>query len=253
MTASLPNGITVSLEELIGLRAQGYAKDNVGDSRIDYRPTRLVFNMGVTDKAAADRAINDLEAKGLLTEHLARRGRGRNEYAAELMVKMADKSVGYEKAVSRFLMLIDLMDHPEYAKVDSVYHAQVEAVIKYSQKSILGPLGGDAALRFWHEGRMHEDKKEFRAQVERFVADRLERTDLIEQGEKDQIDKLVEIHTVVNRLLAETEQLKKLLADDDRELEHERRRYAELQSRLAAAQADLDAVLKSRKAIETAV
>lgn len=201
------------IPDLAGLRRQ-LGEPASGESRADYAPTELVFNAGVAELADFYATAEHLKAAGQLDAVLESRGLARGELLAELTVKLADVSVGFEKAASRFRLLLDMMDDPAYADEKSSYHARVESVIKYSQKAIFGSLGGDAALRIFHESRKHESDEELEAQIERFVSDRLERVKKIVNADKDTVDKLVELHAAANRL---SERVRELESEIDKE------------------------------------
>jgi diguanylate cyclase (GGDEF)-like protein len=232
------------IPDMAGLRAQRRAGDPevVGDSRLDYAPTELVFNAGIAELTDFHLILNDLRESGELNKILTARNISESEFRAELMVKLADAAVGYEKAVERFETLLDLMKAPAYQDGDSPYHARVESIIRYSQKAILGGLGGDAALRVFAEsGLPQEDVK---IQIERFVSDRLERTTKIVEEEKALADKLIELHAVRNRLIKEVE---RLIAKDG----EDQARVRELRIRLDEAEkarADLIAAKSQIKA-----
>jgi len=203
------------IPDLAGLREQTGDKGSSGDSRLDYAPTELVFNAGIAELRDFYAVLNDLRDTGELEMILTARNISENEFRAELMVKLADASVGYQKAVERFETLLGLMKAPAYQDEDSPYRARVESIIRYSQKAIMGALGGDAALRVFAESDLSQE--DIRVQIERFVADRLEKLAHIIEGEKELTDKFIELHTVRNRLNAEVEKLKKEKGE-----EHER-------------------------------
>jgi GGDEF domain-containing protein len=227
--------------DLHGLRQQGFAKDTTGESRPDYAPMELVFNFGIADVGDVNKLINDMgseELAGILQE--GRRTEG--EFKADLMVKLADASVGYDKAVSRFHELLEMMSEPGYEDENSLVHKRVESVIAASRKAIFAGQGGEAALRFWAEGQEIEDRDVLNRQIERFVSDRVEKISDVMKSKKELVDKLVEIHATRNRLRGEVERLRSELADDDE-------RIAELRIRLDEADAARREIIKNRQII----
>jgi GGDEF domain-containing protein len=222
------------IPDLAGLRSQSKPGEPeiVGDSRVDYAPTELVFNAGIAELADFRLILSDLRESGELNTILTARNISESEFRAELMVKLADASVGFNKAVERFETLIELMKAPTYQDGDSPYHARVESIIRYSQKAILSGLGGDAALRVFAESDLAQ--ADLKIQIERFVADRIEKTAQIVEGEKALADKLIELHAVRNRLIKEAEQLAKELGDEHERVQMLRAKLDEADSARAA-------------------
>jgi hypothetical protein len=161
------------------------------------------------------------------------------------MVKLADASVGYEKAAERFETLIKLMKEPAYRDQASPYHARVESIIRYSQKAIFGGQGGDALLRSLAARAEAPDSEAIMAEIAAFVSDRMEKVSQIMSAEKELSDKMIELHTVRNRLLNEVEKLVKELGR-----EHERVRGLRLRlDEAEKARADLIASKSQIKAL----
>jgi GGDEF domain-containing protein len=240
------------IPDLRSLREAGRAEDTVGDSRPDYRPMSLVFNYGIAGTESTKNLVADLSGNGELEKELESGRRTFDGFKADLLVKMADVAVGFQKAVSRFHELIGLMDHPEYKDEGSLEHKQTEAVIAASRKAIYAGLGGEMALRFWSEGRAAENKEAFEEQVERFVADRMEKASAILESEKELVDKLIETHASRNRLILELEKLGAEVMRRGDMLDMEREKIKELQWRLKEAESARLALVNAREDIARA-
>jgi len=210
---------------LARLRTEAGAVPGGEESEEDYLPETLVFNIGNADTRMAAGLMNDLRDAGKLAPLLESRGWTESELAADLVVKLADAGVNVAKGADRLRLLIDRMSHPDYANKDSTRHRQVEALIRFSQKAIYSDLGGDAALRFFAEGAAEEDPKVLKAQIERFVADRVERAATLEDGKQELMDTLIELHATIGRLKREIGRAAK-----------DRERLAELQVRYEEAE-----------------
>lgn len=229
------------IPDLRSLREQGLAQGTTGDSRSDYAPMELVFNFGLAEKNDVIKLVNDLDPAELKTMMASGR-RSPEQFRADLMVKLADASVAYEKAVSRFHELLDMMAQPGYADKNSAVYKRTEAVIAASQKAIFAGLGGDAALRFWAEGQGEEDPAVLDEQIKRFVSDRTDKMSEIMKGKKDLIGKLIDIHATRNRLGNRVNELLKELDEDDA-------RIAELRARLNEADEARRLIIKTRQTI----
>lgn len=233
------------IPDITGLREQTGDKHLAGDSRFDYAPTELVFNAGLAEFKDFRLILNDLRESGELNKVLTARKIKESEFCAELMVKLADASVGYEKAAERFETLIKLMKEPAYRDQASPYHARVESIIRYSQKAIFGGQGGDALLRSLAARAEAPDSEAIMAEIAAFVSDRMEKVSQIMSAEKELSDKMIELHTVRNRLLNEVEKLVKELGR-----EHERVRGLRLRlDEAEKARADLIASKSQIKAL----
>ena len=229
------NEKTGRMPDIAALREQTGDKRLVGDSRFDYAPTKLVFNAGIAEFEDFRLVLHDLRESGELDKLLSVRKISESMFCAELMVKLADASVGYEKAAERFATLLALMKAPAYKDHDSPYHARVESIVRYSQKAIFGGQGGDALLRSLAARGDASDSEEVREEIDAFISDRMEKVSQIVGAEKELTDKLIELHTVRNRLLNEVERLAGELGD-----EHERVRGLRLRlDEAEKARADL--------------
>ncbi len=236
------------IPDLRSLREQGRAQDTVGDSRPDYMPMELVFDYGIADIVDVDRLMNDLGPEGIDSE-LSRGRRSYEDFKSDLLVKLADAAVARGKAVNRFRQLLSLMASPGYRDRGSPEHVRTEAVIAASRKAIFAGLGGEAALRFWAEGLEYEDPDVLDSQIERFVADRLEKMDDILSGERELIDKLVEVHAARNRLRSEVERLKKEAEMNGRLLKEDAKKIEELKQRLREADEARKELINVRESI----
>jgi diguanylate cyclase (GGDEF)-like protein len=239
------NEKTGRIPNLAGLREQTGDKRLVGDSRFDYAPTELVFNAGIAELEDFRLILNDLRDSGELNKMLSARKISESEFRAELIVKLADASVGYQKAAERFETLLKMMKAPAYHDQASPYYARVESIIRYSQKAIFGGQGGDALLRSLAARAEAPETEAVKAAIAAFVSDRLEKVAQIANAEKELTDKLIELHTVRNRLLNEVERLVGELGD-----EHERVRSLRLRlDEAEKARADLIASKSQIKAL----
>jgi len=225
------------IPDLRSLREQGYAPESVGDSRPDYAPMELVLNYGISELRAIDMLLSDL-GEQRVGEMLDKSRRPLEAVKADLLVKTADAAVGYQKATSRFCELLELMARPGYADENSPEHKRVESVIAASLKAIFHEQGGEEALRYWAAARP-ENQEEL---IDRFVADRLEKIDEILSGEKELVDKLVEIHAARNRLITELEKLQEENSEDKNKIEA-------LQARLFAAEKARQEIIEARQNI----
>jgi hypothetical protein len=138
-----------------------------------------------------------------------------------------------------------MMKAPAYHDQASPYYARVESIIRYSQKAIFGGQGGDALLRSLAARAEAPETEAVKAAIAAFVSDRLEKVAQIANAEKELTDKLIELHTVRNRLLNEVERLVGELGD-----EHERVRSLRLRlDEAEKARADLIASKSQIKAL----
>lgn len=230
------------IPDLAGLRKQGIAGVGNGNSREDYGPTNLVFNFGISEAGDTAKIMADLAESGELDKLLASRSLTADEFSAELLVRLADNGVHFEKAVSRIDYLIGLMEKPEYADHASRYRKQVDAITKYSRKAIFGET---VVLDFFAQGRKFEDLKVFADQVERFVLDRMEKAGDILASEKSLADKMISLASVIGRLDRRIAELSAKQNRDDGIIE-------ELRAKMADSVASLAGLKEVRKNIAEA-
>jgi GGDEF domain-containing protein len=157
-----------------------------------YHPTELVFNYGSADTATAEQVFKDLEAAGKITpDELADPDRVAN-IKAEIMTMIADKAIEEEKAVNRFLMLIDSLRDPNYGSRSPARTTQVDNLINFSNKAIFAEAGGGEFLQRLAASEMGE--QELRKEVQSWVAERVQEGREKEGRKEDLLSQLIELH-----------------------------------------------------------
>jgi GGDEF domain-containing protein len=158
-------------------------------SRDEYAPTRLSFNYGLSDRAMLDELFRVATKEGVVQdEDFASPARIRN-VQAELMTKAADVGIEYNKAYSRFMLLIDELRDPDYAS-DPARKKQVDALISFSNKAVFAELGGADHLRLLAAEVGLEGEKLEEAVLD-YVVEKVGETRAREKAEKSELDRLL--------------------------------------------------------------
>ncbi len=144
-TIQVEGGADAADRFIAALKALEVAADPIPKgpkSLAEYAPTKLSFNCGLADRAMLEAVYAAAVAGGEITdEDRADPGRLRN-LQAELMTRAADTGIEYEKAYSRFLLLIEALRGVKEASDPGLRARQVEALINFSNKAIFAELGG---------------------------------------------------------------------------------------------------------------
>ncbi len=211
-------------------------------SRDEYAPTRLAFNYGRSDR----RMLEDLHGLAVRDgkyspDELADPARVSNA-KAELMTQAADVGIEYNKAFSRFELLIGELRSPEYASSEK-RRMQVESMITFSGKAIFAEAGGKEKLMALAGSELEGDALD--EQIIDFVLEKVTEARAKESGKKEVLDALLAAQVKVAFL---TDRLKDMEGIVDMQ-EH---RIAKLQESLRKAEDERRKAIEARSAIDRA-
>jgi len=174
-------------------------------SRDEYAPTRLAFNYGRADR----KMLEDLHGLAVRDgkyspDELADPSRVSNA-KAELMTKAADVGIEYNKAYSRFMLLLKEMRKPDY-EADPARTKQVEAMITFSSKALFGPEGVEELRALHKDASLELDGDALDEKVIDFVLRKVAEARAQESGKKEVLDALlaaqVKVEFLTDRLVA---------------------------------------------------
>lgn len=204
-----------------------------------YHPTELVFNYGTADTTAANEVFESLKQAGKYTDaELSDPDRVAN-IKAEIMTTIADKAIEEEKAINRFLMLVDGLRDPKY-DADPARKTQVEMLISFSNKAIFAEAGGGQFLRSLAESG--KDEGAMRKEIEGWVAERIKDAQEKEGRKTDLLSELVEVHGKIRFY-------ERALADARHETDEAKARNVKLTAELAKAREERDKLVDVRKTL----
>lgn len=204
-----------------------------------YFPTEMVFNYGTADTAAANDVFESLKEAGKYSDaELSDPDRVAN-IKAEIMTTIADKAIEEEKAVNRFLMLVDGLRDPKY-DADPARKTQVEMLISFSNKAIFAEAGGGQFLRSLAESG--KDEGVLRKEIEGWVAERIKDAQEKEGRKADLLSELVEVHGKIRFY-------ERALADSRHETDEARTRNVKLTAELAKAREERDKLVDVRRTL----
>jgi len=211
-------------------------------SRSEYAPTRLAFNYGRADR----KMLEDLHGLAVRdgkysADELADPSRVSNA-KAELMTQAADVGIEYNKAYSRFELLIAEMRSPEYA-ASPERRTQVDAMVTFSGKAIFAELGGKAKLEALANSGLEGDALD--EQIIDFVLDKVAETRAKDSGKKEVLDALLAAQVKVEFL---TDRLK----DMEGVVDMQQHRIVKLQESLRKAEEEKRQAIEARGAIDRA-
>lgn len=211
-------------------------------SRAEYAPTRLAFNYGRADgKMLGDlygRAVRDGKYSADELEDPSRVVNAK----AELMTKAADVGIEYNKAFSRFELLIKELRSPEYA-ASPERRMQVDAMVTFSGKAIFAELGGKDRLTALAASGLEGDALE--EQIIDFVLEKVAETRAKESGKREVLDALLAAQVKVAFL---TDRLKDMAGVVD----IQQHRIDKLQESLRRAEEEREQYLEARGTIDRA-
>ncbi|HTK59624.1 MAG TPA: diguanylate cyclase, partial [Candidatus Baltobacteraceae bacterium] len=191
-TIQVEGGDAAANRVIAALEAIREASDPIAvgaKSRSEYAPTQLAFNYGLADRKMLDDLHGLAVREGKYSpEELEDPARVRNA-KAELMTKAADVGIEYNKAYSRFMLLIDKIREPAYAS-DPERKKQVDAMVSFSNKALFAELGGADKLRALAADRSLEGEA-LEEQILDYVVDKVAETRAREKGQHDLLDLLL--------------------------------------------------------------
>lgn len=204
-----------------------------------YYPTELVFNYGTADKAMTEDVFESLKEAGKYSaDDLADPDRVAN-IKAELMTVIADRAIEEEKAVNRFLLLVDGLRDPKYA-TDEARKTQVEMMISFSNKALFAEAGGGKFLRLLAESG--KDEAAMEAEIKEWVAERIKESHEKEGQKADLLNQLVEVHGKIRYY-------ERALSEARHETADALQRNEKLAAELAKAQEERQQLIEVRKTL----
>ena len=237
--AAMANKVIRALEDL---RANSDPIAVGAKSRDEYAPTQLSFNYGLSDRAMLDELHGLAVREGKYSEEeLADPDRVRNA-KAELMTKAADVGIEYNKAYSRFMLLIERLREPAYAS-DPARRKQVDAMVSFSNKALFAELGGADKLRALAAGGLEGEALE--EEILDYVVDKVAETREREKGQKDVLDLLLAAQVKVAFLTDRLKDLEGVVGAKEHKI-------AELQGSLRKAEEEKRQLIEARGAIDRA-
>jgi GGDEF domain-containing protein len=193
-----------------------------------YRPELLQFNFGHSGYSA-DKYPNLIKPDDLVHE--------------------ADARVEIDKAVNRFVMLLQKEDEINRLPVNSKDRARadLDVLYAYSAKSIFGNDGKEKIQEWAQEYRSgSKSLKLITSELIEFIAKGLKDKDKKNFEQKDLEHVLVRNELIIEMQHAEISKLHESLEKADREAEKDHERIAKLKERLNEAEADRDKVVQYR-------
>jgi len=238
------------IRRLETLRAESEPIAATAKSRGEYAPTQLSFNYGLSDRAMLEELYRAAKDGGAVPEgEQVDAGKDRN-LKAELMTKAADVGIEYNKAYSRFKLLIDKLRDPDIT-ADPARKAQLDSLIGFSNKAIFAELGGAERLKVLAADLSLEGEALDEAVLD-YVVEKVAETRGREKGQMDVMDSLLAAQTKVNFFKARVEalqeanaKLKELNAEQGKMLETARAQKEQ-------AEAEKRQIIEARGAIDRA-
>lgn len=200
--ADAANKVIRTLERL---RETSEPIPRIAKSRAEYAPTQLSFNYGLSDRAMLEELYRASRQTDDVPEgEQVDAGKDRN-LRAELMTKAADVGIEYNKAYSRFKLLIGKLRDPGIAS-DPARRAQLESLIGFSGKAIFAELGGVDRLRAMAADPSLEGEALDEAVLD-YVVQKVGESRAQEKGRAEVADALLAAQTKVNFFKARIEAL----------------------------------------------
>jgi len=211
-------------------------------SREEYAPTRLAFNYGLADRVMLDELYGLAAREGKYTpDEMEDPGRVVNA-KAELLTKAADVGIEYNKAYSRFMLLIGELRAPEYAS-DPARRKQVDAMVTFSNKALFSELGGKDKLEALAASGLEGEALE--EEILDYVVDKVAEARAREQGKKDVLDLLLAAQVKVAFL---TDRLK----DMEGVVDAQEQKIVKLQGSLKKAEDEKRQIIEQRGNVDRA-
>lgn len=150
-----------------------------------YRPEPLQFNTGVRIMPDQETFRKELQAMDIPLKKTGTRGE-QNELA-DYFVRMADKEVEIEKAVSRIALLVGQLNEVG----NDPTHPNVKTLLKYSSKAIFGDEA--SVVRFAQRATAEaEGLSALMGEIHRFVKERIDERNLKNDDYETSLDRVLE-------------------------------------------------------------
>lgn len=214
-----------------------------------YIPSELVFNYGTADHGVMEAAFEDMKEAGLIPEDDLTDPDRVNNIKAEILTTIADKGIEHEKAVDRFLLLIEGLRSEEYA-AGGDRTTQVDQQITFSNKAIFAEAGGEEELRQWAKSEKSPD--ELKQDIQEWVEQRSLEKEQGDQEKRDKMNEIIEARGQIRFYQAEIRQLEeqnKELGEENQELQG---RIGLYQKKMKDAESRLADIVEARSAIDEA-
>ena len=206
-----------------------------------FKPERLQFNYGMADTKLLGDAVRAVEKDPEVSVGQKEKLSSDNA-RAELMTKLADLGIEDQKAENRLRFIGRLLRAKEYGK-DAKYTSQVDALIAYSEKAILGATKED--FDRWGTMKGTERIEAIRG----FVAEKL-----AEKGkDKEHLDKSLGVEIRLATLEKQVEHVEKVADRFGRLYGKEHAKVVELEGRIRKMEQEREELIRARgKAAELA-
>lgn len=236
-------------KQVLELLKQEEGKIPVGKqgTAVGYHPTELVFNYGSADTKLVDELMESLIETGVYSEEDLKDPARVKNIKAELMTLVADKGIEQEKAVGRFMMLVDGLRDPEY-ETSERRKEQIDNMITFSNKAIFSEKGGAEFLKKWAES--DDDEVTIRAEVEEWVRERIKDRAIEEKKHTELKDQLAEVHVRVWSAERKIRHLETALEEKTEENEHLVVQLERLRKEKEAAEKDKADIIRLRGKVE---
>lgn len=275
-------------KQILELLKQEEGKIPTGKQGTDegYHPTELVFNYGSADTKLVDELMGSFIETGVYSEEDLKDPARVKNIKAELMTLVADKGIEQEKAVGRFMMLIEAKQNEEYKKTQ-VRKEQIDNMVTFSFKAIFSEKGGVDFLerklveseKYFEEGmkdleylkkleagkdpeRLKEIKAEqekkiraevekmIRAEVETWVREQIKDRALEEKKHTELKDQLAEVHVRVWSAERKIRHLETALEEKTEENEHLIAQLERMRKEKEIAEKDKAEIIRLRGKVE---
>ncbi len=193
-----------AMRALEDLRKASEPIPRTAKSRAEYAPTRLSFNYGLSDGAMLDELYRASKASEAAPEGEQVDAEKVLNAKAELMTKAADVGIEYNKAYSRFMLLIEELRNPDSTSPER--KRQLDSLISFSNKALFAELGGADHLRTLAADLSLEGDALEEAVLD-YVVEKVNETRAREKGQRELVDVLLAAQTKVSFFKARVESL----------------------------------------------
>lgn len=183
------------IQRLEVLREESQPIQRTAKSLSEYAPEQLSFNYGLADRAMLDELYRAAKDGGVVPEGEQVDAKRDRNLKADLMTKAADVGIEYNKAYSRFMLLIKKLRDPDIV-ADPARKAQLDSLIGFSNKALFAELGGADHLRVLAADLSLEGEALDEAVLD-YVVKKVDETRAREKGQKALLDVLLAAQTKV--------------------------------------------------------
>lgn len=219
--------------ETLRAAAGGVPPGKNGD-RDGYVPTSLVFNAGAADAAIMEEVFKSLLEAGAYGSSDLATPESVARVKAELLTSIADRGIQRQKAVNRFLLLIEAL------RGGKMLRRQADDLITFSNKAIFAEAGGAELLqRLAESGKTDE---EMIPEIEAWVERRAEESRKKEDAKSELLALLIETH-------GKLAYYERALSEARHDTEEQRAKYEQASKELELVREERRRIIEARRAV----